>query len=115
MSHSNSIECHSIEQLEILRDISINSNLGVREALFLTTQLVNHGHRGAFELISELRRDLGEGYAGSYLDRLESRLFAISELPDFYSSFENPDLVKSLYATTVIVFAKEHFVVKSLL
>lgn len=97
-------ECHSLEQLGEIKRLYNSSNLSVREALFVVTQLVNHGFSEASGAITTLRAKLPREATGEYLNRLERRHAAIQSLPELKSILADEQVMRALYATSGFIF-----------
>lgn len=102
-------EYHSLSQLDEIQRLYNSPNLTVREALFVTTQLVNQGFSEAAGAIRALRTKLPQGAAQEYLDRLERRLNVILALPQLQRIRASEDAVRDLYATSGFVFRPGSF------
>lgn len=97
-------EYHSLAQLAEIKRLYNSSDLTVREALFVVTQLVNHGFPEAHGAIESLRRKLPQEAAADYLSRLALRHAAIQKLPELKNILSDDQVVQALYATSGFTF-----------
>ena len=74
-------EYHSLEQIALLQRLSAAPSLTSREALFLATQLVNHGFVHAGDFVARLRMKLQSKSAREFLTHLARRHDVIQALP----------------------------------
>jgi hypothetical protein len=97
-------EYHSLEQLVFLKQMSTRTELEPREALFLATQLVNHGSPFAHEFLFQLQKTIQARSAQDYLSRLVKRDNVIQRLPALKSLRNDPDAYRNLYETDGYLF-----------
>jgi len=95
---------HSLAQLELLRRMAEQPDLPARDALFLATQLVNHGFTEAGPLVAGLRAQIPDKPVQHFLARLARRDAAIQALPQLPALRADPAAVEQFYATDGYVF-----------
>lgn len=99
-------ESHSLGQLGRIMALYRSPNISPRGALFLATQLVNHGYAEAGGVIERLNHELGNEAARHYLARLGMRHRAIQSLPGLRAVFADRDAMQALYETEGYVFRR---------
>jgi hypothetical protein len=97
-------EYHSLSQLGEIQRLYNSSNLSIREALFVTTQLVNHGYPEAQGAIDVLRSKLPQEAAQEYLNQLQKRHAAVQAVPNLLQILGDEKAVRALYETSGFVF-----------
>lgn len=97
-------EIHSLDQIALLKALAGQQSLTGRDALFLASQLVNHGFAEAGPFIAGLREHMPGKPAQHFLARLARRKAAIAALPLLGSLQSDAALFKQFYATAGYVF-----------
>lgn len=97
-------ERHSLAQLSKVKRLIQAEIRSPRQALFLATQLVNHGCREAEPAIERFSRSLPNPRPQEYLHRLAKRDKAIQSLRYLETVQNNQALVNALYQTTGWLF-----------
>ena len=97
-------EYHSLAQINLIQEMSQRPQLELREALFLATQLVNHGFHQADAFIRRLSASMPSKPVQDYLARLLKRHRAIQSLAFLRPLQADADAVRQFYAGEGFVF-----------
>jgi hypothetical protein len=102
-------ELHSLDQIALLQRLSAQPSLEARDALFLATQLVNHGfsHAGAF--VDRLRVTVTASAAAEYLARLARRHMAIQSISQLKDVQGDAEATRQLLGSSGFVFRPGSF------
>lgn len=106
MSSPLELESHSLEQLGKVMALYRRAEVSPRDALFLVTQLVNHGYAEAGGVLDALSRDITNEIARDYLVRLAMRHRAIQSLPGLKAVLADREAMEKLYATEGYLFRR---------
>ena len=88
---------HSLEQVAYIQKLSQQLVLEPREAMYLASQLVNHGFPGSHEFLCRLEADIRSRPAQDYIARLKKRNSIVQALPQLRRFRDDPALVRQLY------------------
>lgn len=95
---------HSLDQLGKIMALYRSPQLSPRDALFLATQLVNHGYAEAGPVLDRLQHQIRSEAARDYLARLVMRHRAIQSLPGLKPVFTDQEAMMKLYDTEGYLF-----------
>lgn len=97
-------EYHSLEQIEFIQQLSKRTRLQTREALYLATQLVNHGFPSAYNFLRRLQEEIPSKPVQDYLNRLEKRNKVIQNLPALRQLLDDQQVVREMYEGDGFIF-----------
>lgn len=105
----NNCKYHSLEQIALIQQLAREPRISARDAMFLASQLVNHGFAHAGDFVGRLRNDLRSTPANDYLTQLTRRHAAIQSLPCLKKVQSDGEAVGQLLDSTGYAFRPGSF------
>ena len=97
---------HSLEQLSLIRDLSLSRSLSISSAFFVCNQLVNHGFVDALQYIEGLQTIVEKPHQRQMLEKLVNRYHLVQSLISKSDLSTDGDLMTSLYEDEKYTFIR---------